>query len=71
MLGSEGIRKAGSWPGMLLSPPSVHSQGNSQWKALCNISPTASILGLKNTHILNMLFPKDSLTINIYQATET
>lgn len=38
-------------------------------KHIFHVTPTASILGLENKHALNMLFPKDNLTINIYQAT--
>lgn len=40
-------------------------------KTLCDVNTTASILGLENKRILNMLSPKDSLNINIYQATDT
>lgn len=38
-------------------------------KHIFHVNPIASILGLENKHTLNMLFPKDTLTINIYQAT--
>lgn len=38
-------------------------------KHIFHVNPTASILGLENKPTLNMLLPRDTLTINIYQAT--
>lgn len=69
-VGDEGNRKAGLLSGVLPSPHSPIPGAFSLENTFSVLTQQLAFLGLENKHTLNTLFPKDdSLTINIYQAT--